>query len=64
MSKIVVGEVRKRRWNAIRGLTLTSALPTLRVTLEAKLGPLAEYRVAEDVVQLRQRLAVTGHAHD
>src|SRR5262245_41753245 len=28
-----------------------SALPTLRATLEAELGPLAEYQVAENVVQ-------------
>ena len=31
---------------------LPGSLPTLRATLEAKLGPLAEYWVAENVVQL------------
>ena len=41
-------------------LALTSALPTLRATLKTKLGPLAEYRAAENVT-LRQLPLLARH---
>ena len=49
-------------------LPLTSALPTLRAALEVTLGPLAEYQVAENVVEIAGRtrlpLATTAVERD